>query len=57
MKTCCVDGYHVAGNEHVAIAISVEDPSDAHLFTPHTMAEDYVDMGAYDRAIVWTSPG
>lgn len=57
MKYQHVNGYYVAGNEFVAIAINDGDPEDAHYFTPHIEAVDGIDLGAFDRAIAWTSPG
>ncbi len=57
MKTETVNGYHVAGNEHLAIAINVTDPTDAHHFTPRNEGDDLTDMNAWDCAIAWTAPG
>lgn len=52
MKTLIVNGYYVAGNDYVAIAISVTDEEDSHYFY-------YLDNGlnAFDSAVAWTSPG
>jgi hypothetical protein len=52
MEIITVNGYEVAGNAVLAIAISVSDPADAHCFTP-----DDVHASAFDRAVAWTSPG
>ncbi len=61
MQTETVNGYRIAGNYHIAIAINVDDPTDAHYFEPQEKIKwgaDFIpDMGAYDCALVWTSPG
>ncbi len=46
MKQKIANNYHVAGNDYVAIAISLTDDSDPQWV-----------CGAYDKAIAWTSPG
>ena len=51
MDIATVNGYEVAGNAYVAIAINISDPADAHYFV------GTADGGAFDRAIAWTSPG
>ena len=56
MKTTIVNGYHVAGNDFVAIAINENDPKDAHYFVePCTSFGE--PLPAYERAIAWTSEG
>lgn len=50
MKTTIINGYHVAGNEYLAIAINVEDPKDAHYFIPVKIGMN----NAYDQTIWWT---
>ena len=53
MKTTLVNDYHVAGNEFIAIAININDPKDAHYFTPCKVGLNH----AYEQAMVWTSLG
>jgi hypothetical protein len=48
-------GYHFAGNYHIAIAINIKDPSDAHYFTK--VEADGFEQGALTRAIGWAYPG
>ncbi len=57
MRNQTVNGYYVAGNDYLAIAINVYDAKDAHYFTPHTVETASFEMTAFDRAIAWTSPG
>lgn len=58
MKTLNVNGYSVAGNDFVAIAINLHDPEDAHYFTYVTHEDGNTpDMTAFDCAVTWTSPG
>lgn len=54
MNTTIVNGYHVAGNYYIAIAINVNDPKDAHYFTDDPLNPN---KGAFNIAIAWTSPG
>ena len=49
-------GYQIAGNYYLAIAISVDDPTDTHCFTNQTMM-DGIEQGAFTRAIGWAYPG
>jgi hypothetical protein len=49
-----VNDYDVAGNYYVAIAINIFNIKDAHYFTP-LIEKDGVEMGAYNRAVAWTS--
>jgi hypothetical protein len=58
MKTETVNGYEIAGNEFLAIAINVENPKDAHYFTPGEQPFPSIPgLDAFERAVVWTSPG
>ena len=45
MKTEIHHGYHIAGNEHVAIAISVNNPREGHWFravpTPNNICQTF----------------
>ena len=54
METLTVNGYKIAGNAHLAIAINTENPEDAHSFTPD---EHEPFLNAFDCAVRWTSPG
>jgi len=58
MDTRVVNGYEVAGNEFLAIAISIDDPEDAHWFT-RDVGDSILDpdCSAFKRALAWTSPG
>ena len=49
MRVCIYYGYHIAGNENIAIAINVDDPYDAHYFT----RDPEVNDNAYIRAMGW----
>jgi hypothetical protein len=53
LKTTIYHGYHIAGNDHLAIAINVSNPEDVHWFTPQTMEKDDIEQDAYTRAKVW----
>ena len=53
METITIHGYHIAGGKHIAIAINVDDPTDAHYFT----IDSDVNDNAYVRAIGWAYPG
>ncbi len=57
MKQKIANNYHVAGNDYVAIAISLTDDSDAHYFIGPDDSDPQWVCGAYDKAIAWTSPG
>lgn len=52
-----VNGYWIAGNDTLAIAISLTDPKDAHYFDPYTVESAGFELGAFEVAIAWTSPG
>ena len=49
MQSIVINGYQVAGNAYVAIAIAVLNPRDTHYFIG-----DEADS-AFDRAVTWTS--
>ena len=53
MEIIEINGYEIAGNENVAIAISVGDPADTHYFTRDPDCHD----SAFNRAVAWTSEG
>ncbi len=53
METCIYQGYHIAGNINLAIAISVTDPSDCHWFD----RDPDVNNNAYIRAKGWAWAG
>lgn len=57
MKHITKHGYYISGNEFLAIAINVDNPADAHYFTPQTMEEDGIEQDAFTRAIGWAYPG
>jgi len=57
MKTKTVGDYMLAGNEFLAIAINVNDPQDAHWFTPREEGDPLTDMRAFERAGAWAAPG
>ena len=52
----CYD-YIVTGNDYIAIAVNIDNPKDAHYFTPHTKEIDDIEMTAFDRAVGWCFPG
>lgn len=56
-RTTFVNGYHVAGNDHVAIAVHGEHAGDAHYFVRYNKDASLPPMSAYYRAIAWTSAG
>ena len=49
MQTAIYHGYYIAGNKYIAIAIDVDDPTDAHHFT----IDPDVNNNAYIRAQGW----
>ena len=49
METTLYCGYYIAGNQHMAIAINAEDPTDVHYFT----IDPDVNNDAYVRAQGW----
>jgi hypothetical protein len=53
MDIITINGYDIAGNEHVAVAINTNDPADAHHFTRDPDCHD----SAFARAVAWTNPG
>jgi hypothetical protein len=55
MKIHTVNGYHLAGNDFLTLAINMDDPQDAHWFRPSN--DPGLELTAWERAIVWTSPG
>lgn len=46
-------GYHISGNENIAIAINVNDPTDVHWFD----RDPEVNDNAFVRAMGWAYPG
>jgi len=48
-----VGEYEIRGNQHIAIAINVNDPKDAHYFT----IDPEVNNDAFIRACGWAYPG
>jgi hypothetical protein len=53
MNTRVVNGYEVAGNEFLAITISLDNPEDVHWFTRDLDCHD----DAFKRAVAWAGPG
>jgi len=56
VKTINVNGFEVAGNAFLAIAINDDDPTDAHWFLPGDPDQDEIE-DAFLAAVTWTSPG
>jgi len=53
METILYCGYHIAGNQHIAIAINANDPTDVHYFD----IDPDVNNDAYERAQGWAYDG
>ena len=52
MNFITTNGYRIAGNAYLAIAININDDTDVHYFTISAEIPD-----AFNRAIAWSSPG
>jgi hypothetical protein len=57
METLNVNGFSLAGNDFLTIAINDLDPEDAHYFFYTKGEGPDPDITAMDNAVAWTSPG
>lgn len=53
MRHTTYHGYFISGNQYLAIAISVTDPTDVHYFD----IDPEVNNDAFVRAMGWAYPG
>lgn len=56
MKLTTIGNHAIAGNNHLAIVISLDDPRKTYTFSAWTYYRNGQDITAFDRAVAFAAP-